>query len=122
MICSVCGHSETDKSRSVRQNSFRWAVISWLFQHDNHELPSEEAYHNWLKVKAGWIEPLMERDGTIIGFIPKRTDFRKMNQEEFNRYFEDIQNTIWKEVVPNHGEDFERELCNQMRIYHIKDR
>lgn len=114
--CKEC-NQVIPSARSVKQNSFRWVIVNWLFQHDNHDFPNAGAYHKWLKAKAGWVEPVLDKNGNVLYFVLTKTDFKTMPQKKFNEYFEAIQDVIWKYVIPNHGEEFEQELCDLLSVF-----
>lgn len=126
MICSICGHSGKDGKRSVRQNRLYWSMLRLVSDHAETPVfqgkDGPQNLHDTIKRALGYIEPMYDHTGAVMGYKAQSIAFHKKTQEEFNNFFDKVQTFIFEKILPNvEKESFERELCNMLRIPTMED-
>lgn len=121
MICPVCGHSDNDGARSIRQNALYWSMLNLVSDHSDAVVfqgaDGARNLHDTIKRALGYIEPMYDHNGDIVGYKAKSIAFHKMKQDQFSAFFDKVQNFVFEKILPNvEQESFERELCNMLQI------
>lgn len=126
MICPICQHCESDRPRSVQQNRLYWAMLKLVSDHA--EIPVFQGkdgpanLHDTIKRALGYVEPMYDCTGAVIGYKAQSIAFNKKTQDEFNQFFDKAQKLVFEKILPNvERESFERELCGLLRIPTMED-
>ena len=76
--------------RSLPQLRLYWAVLQLVADRMNNEggRPIDKrTLHQWVKLKCGYVDDIVLRTGEIIE-VPGSVALDRMDQDEFNRFFE----------------------------------
>ena len=71
--------------RSNPQHGTYWKALTRAVEATGR-WQSREALHTALKVKLGYVEPIFDLDGKVIGMKPDSTAFAAMTHKEFGEY------------------------------------
>lgn len=126
MICPICGHNDKDGKRSVRQNALYWSMLRLVSDHAETPVfqgkDGPENLHDTIKRALGYVEPMYDHTGAVIGYKAQSIAFHKKTQAEFSSFFDKVQAFVFEKILPNvEKEGFERELCNMLRIPTMDD-
>ena len=83
--------------RSVPQNGLYWRALQTAVDATGR-WQNREALHTALKVKLGYVEPIFDLQGNVIGMKPDSTSFHAMPDKEF-RHFMDSAMAVLSEAV-----------------------
>ena len=73
--------------RSNPQHGTYWKALTRVVEATDR-WQSREALHTALKVKLGYVEPIFDMQGRVIGMKPDSTAFDAMTHREFSEYME----------------------------------
>ena len=73
--------------RSVPQNGTYWKALQTAVDATGR-WETREALHTALKVKLGYVEPIFDLQGNVVGMKPDSTAFEAMTHKEFRRYMD----------------------------------
>ena len=73
--------------RSAPHNSKYWAELGQIVAATG-AWPSAEKMHDWVKIRLGYVSPVLGPQGQIVGFTSGSTAFASMKQADFNRFYE----------------------------------
>ena len=73
--------------RSVPQNGLYWRALQTAVDATGR-WQTREALHTALKVKLGYVEPIFDLQGKVIGMKPDSTAFEAMTHKEFRQYMD----------------------------------
>jgi hypothetical protein len=73
--------------RSAPHNSKYWAELGQIVAATG-AWPSAEKMHDWVKIRLGYVSPVLGPKGQIVGLTANSTAFHAMKQDEFNRFYE----------------------------------
>lgn len=90
--------------RSGRQHRLYWALLQKVVENSDH-YASPDALSIWLKIRLGYVDDVVFHDGTVH-YQTKSLAFHKMDQGEFNLFFNRVVDVLVTEVLPgiNRGE------------------
>lgn len=95
--------------RSRPHSSMYWAQLGLIVK-ATEAFPTAEHMHTWLKVKLGYVAPIIGPKGQIVGMSVDSASFDKMDQAAFNAFYEKAAQLIAQEmgidmstVVPGWG-------------------
>ncbi len=71
--------------RSLPQHGTYWKALTKAVEATGR-WQSRDALHTALKVKLGYVEPIFDLQGRVIGMKPDSTAFDAMPQKEFREY------------------------------------
>lgn len=119
--CPICGHSEKDGARSVQQLRLYWSMLKLVSDHADAPVfqgtDGAANLHDTIKRALGYIEPMYDYAGNIVGYKAQSIAFHKKSQEEFSAYFDKAQKFIFENILPNvEQENFEKELCGMLNV------
>jgi hypothetical protein len=73
--------------RSIPQNGTYWKALQVAVDATGR-WQSREALHTALKVKLGYVEPIFNLQGQVIGMKPDSTAFEAMTHKEFRAFMD----------------------------------
>ena len=73
--------------RSIPQNGVYWKALQLAID-TTGRWKSREALHTALKVKLGYVEPIFDLRGNVIGMKPDSTSFEAMTHREFRDFMD----------------------------------
>lgn len=73
--------------RSVPQNGTYWKALQVAIDATGR-WQNREALHTALKVKLGYVEPIFDLQGKVIGMKPDSTSFEAMTHKEFRTFMD----------------------------------
>lgn len=73
--------------RSDPQHGTYWRMLTHAVE-STGRWKSREALHTALKVQLGYVEPIFNMKGTVIGMKPDSTAFDAMSHKEFGEYMQ----------------------------------
>ena len=73
--------------RSIPQNGTYWKALQFAIDATGR-WPHREALHTALKVKLGYVEPIFDLNGKVVGMKPDSTAFEAMNHKEFRDFMD----------------------------------
>lgn len=73
--------------RSIPQNGTYWKALQVAIDATGR-WQSREALHTALKVKLGYVEPIFDLKGKVIGMKPDSTAFEAMDHKEFRAFMD----------------------------------
>jgi hypothetical protein len=94
-------------ARSVPQHRLYWALLTKIVDNLSQDV-SEDALHVWIKEELGITEPIQMRDGSVRR-VASSIAFDKMDQAEFQLFFDRVKALIEDRLFPRMGAAFERE-------------
>ena len=91
---------EIKRPRNIRMHRLYWALIGIVWENvDQDRYPSADDLHAAIKIAAGLRTRIELPDGTQ-GFIPGSIAFDKMNQAEFEAFYDRVCNLVAKYFIP----------------------
>ena len=100
------------KPRSIHQHRLYWALMTKLWE-NQERYGSPEELSDVIKVYLGHCTVLVTSDGREIR-IPKSISFAKMDQTEFNRFFDQVCEIVVTRIMPGLDEDALRREIAEM--------
>lgn len=102
---------KVSQPRNIQHHRLFFALVNKVFE--NQEIyPSRAALRAALTVAAGHAE-LVKLDKSWI-YVPKSIAFHKMDQTEFNDFFNRVCNVVCEKIIPNLDEAELRQEISQM--------
>lgn len=89
---------EMKQPRNGNHHRLYWALINVVFQ-NQERYPDAESLHSAIKIAAG-IRTEIELPNGIKGYIPGSIAFHKMDQAEFNLFYDRVCDIIAKHFLP----------------------
>ena len=83
--------------RSTRHNGMYFAQLSLIVK-ATEAYPSAENMHKWIKAALGYVEPILDPKGKVIGMNLESTAFEKMDQADFNVFYKQAARLILEEM------------------------
>lgn len=83
--------------RSRPHSSMYWAQLHQIVK-ATEAWPTAEHMHTWIKVKLGYVAPIMGPKGQIVGMSVDSTAFDKLDQAGFSAYYEKATQLIAQEM------------------------
>ena len=83
--------------RSVPQNGTYWKALQVAVDATGR-WQNREALHTALKVKLGYVEPIFDLQGKVIGMKPDSTSFEAMTHKEFRAFMDSAMNVLSEAV------------------------
>lgn len=68
--------------RSTPQNGTYWKCLQHAVDATGR-WPRRESLHTTLKIRMGYVEPVFDLSGNVVGMQPDSTAFKKMDHKEF---------------------------------------
>jgi hypothetical protein len=97
--------------RSIPQNGTYWKALQVAVDATGR-WQSREALHTALKVKLGYVEPIFDLKGNVIGMKPDSTSFEAMTHAEFcvfmDRAMAELSEAVGFDVLAWLDEDMRR--------------
>lgn len=91
---------EVKRPRNVRMHRLYWALIGIVWDNIDHErYASPDDLHAAVKIAAG-LRTRIELPGDVVGFIPGSIAFDKMDQVEFDVFYDRVCNVVAKYFIP----------------------
>ena len=102
---------ELRKVRNVQHHRLFWALMSLVWEQlDHEEYPDVEDLVVRVKIATGHRQRI-ELEGGMVAFVPKSISFAKMDQAEFNLFFDRCCDWVAANVLPGvTREDLRQEL------------
>lgn len=92
--------AEVKQSRNIQHHRLYWALVSKVWENMDHErYPSPDDLSAAFKIAAG-IRTRIELPNGTVGFIPGSLAFHKMNQQEFDAFFNRVCDLVCKHFIP----------------------
>lgn len=79
--------------RSLPKNNFYWVVLSEICK-ATEIAPNAKYLHGALLKLCGYVTPVYNKSGKVIELVVDSTSFDRMEQPEFDKYFEHAQRTL----------------------------
>ena len=96
------------RPRNIGHHRKYWTLIHFVHanlpEHFDARYPTPEALHKEMKIQAGHYEIHITLGGKSI-YMPKRTDFNSMGQDEFAKYYDAVLSAITRFVLPAVDDD-----------------
>ena len=73
--------------RSKSHNGMYWAQLGLIVKATG-AFPTADYMHDWLKVRLGYVSPIMGPKGQIVGMSVDSAAFAKMDQAAFGAFYE----------------------------------
>ena len=73
--------------RSKPHNGMYWAQLGLIVKATG-TFPTVDHMHDWLKVRLGYVSPIMGPKGQIVGMSVDSAAFAKMDQATFGAFYE----------------------------------
>jgi len=73
--------------RSKPHNGKYWAQLSWIVKATD-QWPTPDHMHEWIKLKLGYVRPILGQGGKVVGMTIDSAAFDKMDQPSFNAFYE----------------------------------
>jgi len=83
--------------RSTPHNGMYWAQLGLIVK-ATEAFPTADNMHDWVKAKLGYVEPVMDHAGKVIAMKLESTAFDKMDQKDFNVFYEKATRLILEEM------------------------
>lgn len=83
--------------RSARHSSMYWAQLGLIVKATG-AFATAEKMHVWIKVKLGYVAPIFGPKGEVIGMSVDSAAFDKMNQADFNVFYERAVELVAREM------------------------
>lgn len=102
---------EIKRPRNAKHHRLYWALITLVWQNmDGGRYPTAEDLHAAVKIAAGLRTTIVLPDGSV-GYIPGSIAFHKMDQSEFDGFYERVCDLIAKHFMPGvTSEELKREV------------
>lgn len=102
---------EVKQPRNIQHHRLYWALVNLVWQQMDHErYPSPDELSAAFKIAAG-IRTRIELPTGAIGFIPGSIAFHKMNQAEFDAFYNRVCDLVCKHFIPGLDDaDLKREV------------
>lgn len=81
------------RKRSKVQNDFYWVKLDAIIASGATKYFSSTQLHEALKYEMGYVKAIRKLNGEIV-YEPDSTAFDKMEQSEFNKYFEEAMRLV----------------------------
>jgi len=93
--------AETKRQRNPQHHRLYWSLVSKVFDNlpEGSPYKTKDQLHTALKFAVGHTEILPMPNGAPK-VIPKATDFEKMDQTEFDAYYDAVSDVIGKHFLP----------------------
>lgn len=96
---------EVKRPRNPNHHRLYWALVSKVWENvDERIYPTPETLHAAIKVATGHRTPFVLPDGTQ-GFIPDSIAFHKMDQTQFDVFFDRVVSLVCEYFIPGLEED-----------------
>lgn len=86
------------RGRNIQHHKLYWALVSLIHQNQSRYMTVENV-SDALKIMVGHCEMMQLRNGQEIR-VPKSISFAKMDQTEFNKFFERIKTLVITQILP----------------------
>lgn len=73
--------------RSKAHNGMYWAQLGLIIKATG-AFPTADHMHDWLKVRLGYVSPILGPKGQIVGMSVDSAAFAKMDQAAFGTFYE----------------------------------
>lgn len=119
--CPICGYFDGMSHRSLQQLRLYFGMLRLVSEHaETHVFQGKDGpsnLHDTIKRALGYVEPMYDFAGNVIGYKAQSMAFHKKSQQDFSAFFDKAQTFIFEKILPNvEQESFERELCQMLRI------
>jgi hypothetical protein len=96
---------EVKRPRNVQHHRLYWALVGLVHDNLDHErYPTPEDLSDAIKIAAGHRKRIELPSGEV-GFIPKSIAFHKMDQAEFDSFYERVCDLIALHFLPGVNKD-----------------
>jgi hypothetical protein len=108
---------EIKRKRNIKHHRMYWALITLVHQNlDGDRYPTAEDLHAAVKIAAG-LRTRVELPNGEVGFIPGSTAFHRMDQTEFDAFYDRICDLIAKHFLPGvTSADLKREVRSMIGL------
>ena len=93
---------EVKRPRNLRHHRLFWALMNMIWENQEHYKSPQEVCAAF-KLAVGHVDIIKTKRGTVA--IPKSISFAKMDQVEFNQFFERALEFAVTEVIPGLGKE-----------------
>lgn len=91
---------EIKRRRNIQHHRLYWALISTVHENmDGDRYPTPDDLHAAIKIAAGY-RTRIELPNGEVGFIPGSIAFHKMDQTEFDAFFDRVCDLVAKYFLP----------------------
>ncbi len=73
--------------RSAPHNSMYWAQLALIIK-ATEAWPTPDHMHEWIKLKLGYVRPILGQGGKVVGMAVDSAAFDKMDQAAFGAFYE----------------------------------
>jgi len=104
---------EVKQSRNLQHHKLFWALMTTVWENSDHSrYPTVEDFAGAVKICLG-LRTRIELPNGTIGFIPGSIAFHKMDQGEFDKFYERVCDLIAEHFLPGVTSD---ELRNEVNL------
>lgn len=97
------------QARSAKQLRLYRAMLNLVVANLDQEV-TDDALHEWMKLKLGYTMPIRQRNGDIV-HVPASVAFDKMDQPTFQRFFDEAKRMVQVHLIPGlNSAHLEREI------------
>ena len=89
--------------RSLPHNSKYWAQLGQIVKATD-AFSSADHFHTWIKVRLGYVEPILGPKGQIVGMTVQSAAFDRMDQAAFHVFYEKAVRLVAEEMAINMDE------------------
>lgn len=89
--------------RSLPQHRLYFVMLDLVADNLDQDLTGDDL-HEWVKLKVGCVKPIRLRNGDIAE-VPASIAFDKMEQAEFQKFFDRAKRLLVEHVIPGIGSE-----------------
>lgn len=102
---------EIKRPRNVKHHQKYWALVGLVWENVEHDrYPSMDDLHAAIKIAVG-LRTRIELPNGAVGFVPGSISFNKMDQTEFDAFYDKVCDAVAKWFLPGvSDQDLKREV------------